>query len=68
MEVAKTYLERRAAVEREYAALINRDNPPVLPGNGIYTRYEHPVVNAAHVPPAWKYDYNPATNPFFMQR
>ncbi len=68
MEVAKTYLERRAAVEREYAALINRDNPPVLPGNGIYTRYEHPVVTAAHVPPAWKYDYNPATNPFFMQR
>jgi 4-O-beta-D-mannosyl-D-glucose phosphorylase len=62
------YAQRRAAVESEYDALVNRDNQPILPGNGIYTRYQHPVITAAHVPPTWKYDYNPATNPWFMQR
>lgn len=66
---AKTiYESRRFAVEAEYRELINRQNSPILPGNGIYTRYQYPVVTADHIPPTWKYDYNPKTNPFFMQR
>lgn len=36
--------------------------------NGIYERYENPVLTAAHIPPFWKYDFNPETNPFFMER
>ena len=36
--------------------------------NGIFTRYEHPVLTREHIPPFWMYDPNPETNPFMMQR
>jgi len=62
------YATRRAAVEREYAELMARRNEPVLPGNGIFTRYQHPILTGEHAPLTWRYDFNPATNPFFMER
>ncbi len=36
--------------------------------NGIYDRYEYPVLTREHIPLTWKYDLNPETNPFFMER
>lgn len=36
--------------------------------NGIYDRWENPVLTADHVPLTWKYDLNPETNPYFMER
>ena len=36
--------------------------------NGIWTRYAHPVVTAAHIPISWRYDLNPATNPCLLER
>ncbi|MGN0054113.1 MAG: glycosidase, partial [Bacteroides sp.] len=35
---------------REYEELITRPNIPVKGGNGIYTRYQYPVLTAAHTP------------------
>lgn len=64
----KGFERRRAAVMAEYAALRRRKNAPVLPGNGIYERYRYPVLTAAHAPLEWRYDFDPATNPFFMER
>ena len=58
---------RKALVESRYEELIRRRNEPVE-GNGVYTRYKNPVITADSVPPMWRYDYNPATNPFFMER
>lgn len=36
--------------------------------NGVFTRWVNPVVTAAHVPPAWRYDLNIRTNPFMQER
>lgn len=36
--------------------------------NGIYDRWENPVLTREHIPLTWKYDMNPETNPFFMER
>ncbi len=36
--------------------------------NGIFTRYQHPVLTREHIPPFWMYDANPVTNPYMMQR
>ena len=36
--------------------------------NGIYDRYENPVLTRDSVPLTWKYDLNKETNPFFMER
>lgn len=53
---------------KEYEGTLKAPNRRVGPGNGIFWRYERPVLTAAHVPPSWRYDFDPATNPFFMER
>ncbi|VGO19597.1 glycoside hydrolase family 130 protein [Pontiella sulfatireligans] len=60
--------ERMAALTAEHEGLIQAKNEPVLPGNGIYTKWTNPVVTAAHAPLHWRYDLNPETNPFLMER
>lgn len=51
-----------------YEALINKPNRPGSFYNGIYTRWENPVLTRDHAPLIWRYDLNPETNPFFMER
>ena len=36
--------------------------------NGIYDRYENPVLTRESIPLSWCYDFNPETNPYFMER
>ncbi len=52
-----------------YERVISRPNPVNEHFyNGIFTRYQHPVLTREHIPPFWMYDANPETNPFMMQR
>ena len=51
-----------------YEELITRKNKISDDYNGIYDRYVNPVLTAAHAPYIWKYDMNPETNPYFMER
>ncbi|WP_169083536.1 glycosidase [Paenibacillus sp. PL91] len=60
--------ERKQLLTKRYEALVQRKNEPEALGNGIFDRYVHPVLTAAHAPLAWKYDFNPETNPYFMER
>ena len=48
--------------------LLNRRNQPTDFYNGIYTRWEHPVLTREHIPLAWRYDLDPKRNPYFMER
>lgn len=52
----------------EHEALLARKNHPIKGGNGIITRYEHPVLTAAHTPVLWRYDLDEKTNPYLMER
>jgi 4-O-beta-D-mannosyl-D-glucose phosphorylase len=52
----------------EHGALIRRRNEPVKESNGWFLRYRYPVLTAAHTPLFWRYDLDPATNPFLMER
>lgn len=36
--------------------------------NGIFDRYKDPILTRDHIPVEWKYDLNPETNPYFMER
>ena len=36
--------------------------------NGIYDRYENPVITRHHVPVHWRFDLNKETNPHFLER
>jgi len=52
----------------EHEKLIKRKNKPLKETNGIYQRYEFPVVTNKHAPVFWRYDLNPQSNPFLMER
>ncbi len=45
-----------------------RENKPLPIGNGIYQRYEYPILTAEHAPLHWRYDLNPETNPMGLER
>lgn len=36
--------------------------------NGVFDRYENPVLTREHTPIEWRYDLNKETNPYFMER
>ena len=55
-------------VMKKYEEVINRKNVKSDFYNGIYDRYEYPVLTRDHIPPFWKFDMNPETNPHFMER
>ncbi|HJV77299.1 MAG TPA: glycosidase [Paludibacter sp.] len=48
--------------------LLSKKNEKLPFGNGIYDRYTNPILTAEHVPLAWRYDFNQATNPYLMER
>lgn len=56
-------------VEKEkLEKLIARKNRKSDFYNGIFDRFEDPVLTREHAPVEWKYDLNPETNPYFMER
>lgn len=63
-----TFNNRKKLLTERYEALVDRKNTAAALGNGVFDRYEHPVLTAEHAPLLWKYDFNPETNPFFMER
>jgi 4-O-beta-D-mannosyl-D-glucose phosphorylase len=62
------YEKRLSDLQSAYHTLIDRKNSSQYPGNGIYERYQHAVVTAQHTPLFWRYDLNPETNPYLMER
>lgn len=61
----KTNLQRLNANHYE---LLSKENKKLPLGNGVFDRYLNPVITAGHVPLTWRYDFNPETNPFLMER
>ena len=48
--------------------LLERKNKKTDFYNGIYDRYEYPVLTREMIPLTWRYDLNPETNPYFIER
>jgi len=48
--------------------LLSKKNEKLPFGNGIYDRYTNPVLTNEHAPIEWRYDFNPETNPYLMER
>lgn len=64
-----TFAKRKQKVLAEHQALLNRPNPKVTEHyNGIFHRYQYPILTPQHIPVFWRYDLNPQSNPFFMER
>ena len=56
------------SLKAKHEELLSRKNEKVLNGNGIYDRYVNPILTAEHAPLHWRYDFNPETNPYLMER
>lgn len=64
----KNTKENVAALLSTHETFLSCKNEPVEDTNGVYTRYTNPVLTAAHAPVIWRYDLDPATNPYLMER
>lgn len=63
-----TFEKRLDQLVREQEALLMRENIREEESNGVVYRYRYPVITARHIPLEWRYDLNPATNPYCMER
>ena len=62
-------LHERYYIEKEkQEKLLARKNEKSDFYNGVFDRYEYPVLTREHIPLTWRYDLNPDTNPYFMER
>jgi len=55
-------------LKAKHEELLTKKNEKAANGNGIYDRYVNPIITAAHAPIEWRYDFNPTTNPYCMER
>lgn len=62
------YNYRLHILKKEHESLISRKNKMIFSENGIFERYKYPILTAAHTPLEWRYDLNPETNPYLMER
>lgn len=65
----KNFNELVKMEKEKYEALITRKNEvDDTFYNGIFDRYKYPILTRDHAPLTWRYDFNPETNPYFMER
>ncbi len=65
----KEFVKTLAKLKTRHTDLIKRKN--VVDEsfyNGVYHRYQFPVLTGEHTPLDWRFDLNPKTNPFLMER
>lgn len=62
------FKQKLQALQQQQEALLQRPNTLTENTNGIVRRYTFPVVTKDHIPLEWRYDMNPATNPFCLER
>lgn len=57
--------ETLKARQEQYLETTNQKTPFY---NGIYDRWENPVLTRDHIPLIWRFDLNQDTNPYFQER
>jgi len=67
--VPRAFTARVKQVRAAHEAFLRRKNPVDRNwDNGVFERFTYPVITDRHLPLEWRYDFNPKTNPFFMER
>jgi 4-O-beta-D-mannosyl-D-glucose phosphorylase len=64
----EVYQRRVTQLWDNHQKLIKERNRKVTPGNGIFDRYEHPVLTPEHTPLFWRYDFDRHANRHLMTR
>jgi 4-O-beta-D-mannosyl-D-glucose phosphorylase len=67
--MSKHFYHRLKQLEKDHEELLTLKNEKLeRESNGVFFRYQFPVLTAEHTPLFWRYDLNPETNPFLMER
>lgn len=66
--MSEIFYKRLEQIEKNYQQIVARKNIPAENSNGVYQRYKYPVLTAQHTPVFWRYDLNPQTNPYLIER
>ena len=61
-------MHKQYYIEQKKVEKLIRRNQKADFYNGIYDRYEYPVLTREFAPVHWRYDLNEETNPYFMER
>ncbi len=64
----QSFDQRLKQLQQQHQRFLQRPNRPQKPGNGIFDRYEFPVLTPEHTPLIWRYDFDYAANPHLMTR
>jgi len=64
----QAFSQQLQRLQQAHTKLLRRPNRPQPLGNGIFDRYQQPVLTAEHTPLTWRYDFDPGTNPHLMTR
>jgi len=64
----RLFKQQLKKLQQQHRQLLARPNRKQRHGNGIFDRYEFPVLSAEHTPLEWRYDFNHASNPHLMTR
>ena len=60
---------RLRRLRAEHEKLLTRKNPVDRAwDNGVFDRFTYPAITYRHAPVEWRFDLNPKTNPFLMER
>ena len=66
--IMESFVEKIGTLRKQHEMLLSAANVPVDVPGSLVTRYKNPVVTAAHVPLEWRYDLDPVTNPYCLER
>jgi len=66
--MSNLFEQRKNKIRKEHESLLSRKNEQIYSLNGIFHRYKYPILTRDHFPMEWRYDFNPGSNPYFMER
>ncbi|MEO6836841.1 MAG: glycosidase [Ginsengibacter sp.] len=62
------FLDRLQYLRKTHKELLLKKNIEKTSINGVYNRFEFPVVTPQHTPLEWRFDLDPSSNPYLMER
>lgn len=60
--------QRKQQITEKFNEITTKMNEKSFSFNGIYERYQNPVVTRDFIPLEWRYDFSYETNPYFLER
>jgi len=66
--MSESFERQQTYIVETQRLLLKKTNVGLEDTGKIVTRYLNPVITKEHIPLNWRYDFNPLTNPHFLER